>query len=81
MTTRSVALGEAAGERVVLELAGEPQRLGQVDPGGAELAGWRVGRAGARTAESHRKRIKGKLHIPATAGLVRYAIRRGLIEA
>jgi DNA-binding NarL/FixJ family response regulator len=34
-----------------------------------------------RTAESHRKRIKAKLHIRETAGLVRYAIRRGLIEA
>ncbi len=35
----------------------------------------------ARTAESHRKRIKSKLRIRDTAGLVRYAIRRGLIEA
>lgn len=34
-----------------------------------------------RTAESHRKRIKSKLGIRETAGLVRYAIRRGLVEA
>jgi DNA-binding NarL/FixJ family response regulator len=35
----------------------------------------------ARTAESHRKRIGKKLRIRGTAGLVRYAIRRGVTEA
>jgi DNA-binding NarL/FixJ family response regulator len=34
-----------------------------------------------KTAESHRTRIMEKLAIHHTAGLVRYAIRRGLIEA
>jgi len=34
-----------------------------------------------RTAESYRTRIMEKLGIHETAGLVRYAIRRGLIEA
>lgn len=33
-----------------------------------------------KTAESHRGRIMGKLNIHETAGLVRYAIRRGLIQ-
>jgi len=34
-----------------------------------------------RTAESHRKRIKSKLQIHDTAGLVRYAVRQGIVEA
>jgi DNA-binding CsgD family transcriptional regulator len=34
-----------------------------------------------RTAESHRKRIKRKLQIGDTAGLVRYAVRQGIVEA
>jgi DNA-binding NarL/FixJ family response regulator len=34
----------------------------------------------AKTAETHRARIMEKLGIHETAGLVRYAIRRGLIE-
>ena len=34
----------------------------------------------AKTAESHRTRIMRKLEIHDTAGLVRYAIRRGLIQ-
>jgi len=34
-----------------------------------------------KTAESHRTRIMQKLNIHETAGLVRYAIRRGLIDA
>jgi two-component system response regulator NreC len=36
---------------------------------------------GARTAESHRNRVLQKLGIHDTAGLVRYAIRCGLIHA
>jgi DNA-binding NarL/FixJ family response regulator len=34
----------------------------------------------AKTAETHRARIMEKLNIHETAGLVRYAIRRGLIR-
>ena len=34
-----------------------------------------------KTAESHRTRIMEKLNIHETAGLVRYAVRRGLIQA
>jgi len=33
-----------------------------------------------KTAESHRNNIMKKLEISETAGLVRYAIRHGLIE-
>jgi DNA-binding NarL/FixJ family response regulator len=36
---------------------------------------------GVKTAESHRTRLMQKLDIHSTAGLVRYAIRQGLIEA
>jgi DNA-binding NarL/FixJ family response regulator len=34
----------------------------------------------AKTAESYRARIMAKLGIHDTAGLVRYAVRRGLVE-
>jgi DNA-binding NarL/FixJ family response regulator len=34
-----------------------------------------------KTAESYRARIMEKLDIHDTAGLVRYAIRRGVIQA
>jgi DNA-binding CsgD family transcriptional regulator len=34
-----------------------------------------------KTAESHRTRVMDKLDIHDVAGLVRYAIRRGLIQA
>ena len=33
-----------------------------------------------KTAESHRNRMMKKLDIHQTAGLVRYAIRRGLLQ-
>jgi two-component system, NarL family, response regulator NreC len=36
---------------------------------------------GFKTVESHRTRIMRKLDIHNTAGLVRYAIRRGLVQA
>ena len=36
---------------------------------------------GVRTADSHRTAVMRKLGIHQTAGLVRYAIREGLIEA
>ena len=35
----------------------------------------------AKTVETHRRRLVGKLDIPETAGLVRYAIRQGFIRA
>ena len=34
----------------------------------------------AKTAESHRARLMQKLDIHETASLVRYAIRRGLVQ-
>jgi DNA-binding CsgD family transcriptional regulator len=33
-----------------------------------------------KTAESHRTRLMDKLNIHETAGLVRYALQRGLIQ-
>ena len=36
---------------------------------------------GVKSAESYRTRIMQKLEIHNTAGLVRYAIRQGLIQA
>jgi two-component system, NarL family, response regulator NreC len=35
---------------------------------------------GTKTAESHRSRLMDKLHVRNTAGLVRYAVRNGLVE-
>ncbi|MGE0030832.1 MAG: response regulator [Steroidobacteraceae bacterium] len=59
-------------EREVLQLIAEGHRTKQV----AALLS-----IGVKTAESHRGRIMNKLDIHDTAGLVRYAIRRGLIGA
>jgi len=36
---------------------------------------------GVKTADSHRSHIMDKLDIHETAGLVRYAIRKGFIQA
>ena len=58
-------------ERQVLKLIGEGHTTKQV----AATLGISV-----KTAESHRTRHMQKLDINATAALVRYAIRRGLIE-
>ncbi len=58
-------------ERQVLQLIAEGKSSKEV----ADLLGLSV-----RTAESHRARIMKKLEIHDTPGLVRYAIRRGLIE-
>jgi len=58
-------------EREVLQLVAEGKSTKEI----AELLG-----IGLKTAESHRRRLKAKLGIPDTAGLVRYAIRSGLIE-
>lgn len=61
-----------ARERQVLQLVAEGKSTKEV----AALLGISV-----KTAESHRTRLMQKLEIHQTAGLVRYAIRRGLIQA
>ena len=58
-------------ERQVLQLVAEGNTTKKV----ALLLGLSV-----KTAESHRTRIMEKLDIHETAGLVRYAIRRGIIQ-
>ena len=58
-------------EREVLQLIAEGQRTKQI----AVLLGISV-----KTAESHRTRIMAKLDVHETANLVRYAIRRGLVN-
>ncbi len=59
-------------EREVLQLVAEGRSTKKV----AEALGISV-----KTAESHRSRLMLKLGIHETAGLVRYAVRRGLIQA
>jgi len=58
-------------EREVLQLIAEGKTTKEI----AGLLGVSV-----KTAESHRSRIMDKLNIHETAGLVRYAIRRGMIQ-
>jgi DNA-binding NarL/FixJ family response regulator len=58
-------------ERQVLQLVAEGQTSKEI----AQLLDISV-----KTAETHRSRIMDKVRIHHTAGLVRYAIRRGLIE-
>jgi two-component system response regulator NreC len=58
-------------ERQVLQLVAEGKTTKEV----AAMLGVSV-----KTAESHRTRIMAKLNIHETAGLVRYAIRNGLIQ-
>jgi DNA-binding NarL/FixJ family response regulator len=58
-------------ERQVLQLVAEGKTTKEI----AQLLGVSV-----KTAESHRSRLMEKLAIHETAGLVRYAIRRGVIE-
>ena len=60
-----------ARERQILQLVAE----GKTTKAIAEMLGITF-----KTAESHRNRIMKKLDIHQTAGLVRYAIRRGLIR-
>jgi two-component system response regulator NreC len=60
-----------AQERHVLQLIAEGHRTKEI----AQILGISV-----KTAETHRSRIMDKLDIHETAGLVRYAIRRGVIE-
>jgi DNA-binding NarL/FixJ family response regulator len=59
-------------EREVLQLIAEGKSMKEI----ASLLGISV-----KTVETHRMRLMGKLHIHETAGLVRYAIRQGMIEA
>ena len=60
-----------ARERQVLQLIGEGKTTKEV----AVVLGVSV-----KTAETHRTRLMQKLDIHETAGLVRYAIRRGLVQ-
>jgi two-component system, NarL family, response regulator NreC len=60
-----------AREREVLQLVAEGKTTKEI----AQLLG-----VSAKTAESHRTRIMQKLNIHETAGLVRYAVRQGLIQ-
>jgi len=62
----------SARERQVLQLVGEGKST-------KDIAG-HLG-ISVKTAESHRARLMKKLDIHETASLVRYAIRRGLIQA
>jgi DNA-binding NarL/FixJ family response regulator len=61
----------SAREREVLQLLAEGHNVKEI---GALLG------ISARTAETHRTRIMAKLNIHEIAGLVRYAIERGLIS-
>jgi two-component system, NarL family, response regulator NreC len=61
----------APRERQVLQLVAEGKTSKEI----ASLMGLSV-----KTAESYRTRVMEKLDIHQTAGLVRYAIRRGLVE-
>jgi DNA-binding NarL/FixJ family response regulator len=58
-------------ERQVLQLVAESKTTKQI----AIVLG-----VSSKTAESHRMRLMSKLNIHDTAGLVRYAIRRGLVQ-
>jgi two-component system response regulator NreC len=60
-----------ARERQVLQLVGEGKSTKEV----AVVLG-----IGIKTAETHRTRMMHKLGIHETAGVVRYAIRRGLVK-
>jgi two-component system, NarL family, response regulator NreC len=59
-------------ERQVLQLVAEGKTSKEI----AEVLG-----VSAKTAESYRARVMGKLDIHDTAGLVRYAIRTGMVQA
>jgi DNA-binding NarL/FixJ family response regulator len=58
-------------EREVLQLVAEGKTTKEI----ATVLGLSV-----KTAETHRTKIMRKLEIHETAGLVRYAIRRGLVQ-
>jgi DNA-binding CsgD family transcriptional regulator len=60
-----------ARERQILQLIAESKSTKQIA---------RILDISYKTAESHRSRLMKKLDIHETAGLVRYAVRRGLIQ-
>jgi len=60
-----------ARERQILQLVAESKSTKQIA---------RLLNISYKTAESHRSRLMKKLDIHETAGLVRYAIRRGLVQ-
>lgn len=60
-----------AQERQVLQLVAEGNTSKRI----AELLG-----VSPKTAEFHRSRIMEKLHVRNTAGLVRYAVRQGVVQ-
>lgn len=62
----------ARRERQVLQLVAEGRTSKEI----AEVLG-----VGTKTAESYRARVMKKLNIHDTAGLVRYAIRQGMVRA
>lgn len=62
----------SARERQVLQLVGEGKSTKEL----AQLLGISV-----KTTESHRNRLLCKLGLHGTADLVRYAVRRGLVQA
>jgi DNA-binding NarL/FixJ family response regulator len=62
----------APRERQVLQLVAEGKTSKEI----AVMLGWST-----KTAESYRARVMGKLDIHDTAGLVRYAIRQGIVQA
>lgn len=62
----------SARERQVLQLIAEGQSTKEI---AAELG------ISVKTVETHRRRLVAKLDIHETAGLVRYAIRRGYVQA
>ena len=70
------------GESVVDELSSRERQVVQLIAEGMatkEVAA--LLEISVKTAESHRNRIMQKLNIHDTAGVVRYAVRRGLTEA
>ena len=69
--TDQQGVGLTSRERQVLQLVGEGHSTKQI----AALLGISV-----KTADSHRTKLMDKLDIHQVAGLVRYAIRSGLIE-
>ena len=73
LTTAIGSYNDAVGsmERQVLQMVGEGKSTKDV----AKMLG-----ISAKTAESHRARLMQKLDIHETASLVRYAIRRGLVQ-
>lgn len=79
--SRAVALACAAPARKSLLTAREQQVLRLIAEGRSTKEVASVLGVSAKTAEGHRAHIMRKLDVHQTAGLVRYAIRQGLISA